>query len=233
MSDIGALVERLIEHGLSIGEASSIIAEAVAAGAASAAYRRSPGAVRQERYRERHKASQSDAPVTPEISEEDRHKASQSVTSNAALSIVNNKKEKRERRATQLPDGWRPGEEQWAFACKALGDEKAQRELRKFSNHAAQNGRTVKNWNAAWNNWIERAVEWAPPPPAASNIAPFERDWEGACKLWKSVGKWTRGHGPDPDSPACQCPREILEKHGIRHEHRTTPTQETTVQSRT
>ena len=82
MSNIGELVERLVDAGLSVGEASTIIAEAVAAGAASAAHRKSPGALRTEKWRDkkRHQASQnvtSDAKPVTSQNVTKRHKASQ------------------------------------------------------------------------------------------------------------------------------------------------------------
>lgn len=50
------------------------------------------------------------------------------------------------------------------------------------------------------------------PSRATIGAAP-PKDWDMAAKLWKSNGKWPKGYGADPDSPACQCPAEILEKH--------------------
>ena len=71
------------------------------------------------------------------------------------------KRERAEKRASQLPTDWRPGEKQWQDAVVTLGSEdRAERELRKFTNHALAKGRTAKNWNAAWNNWVDRALEW-------------------------------------------------------------------------
>ena len=74
MSNIGELVERLVDAGLSVAEASTIIAEAVAAGAASVS-RKSAGALRTQKWREnkRHKASQN-------VTQMKRHRTSQSVT---------------------------------------------------------------------------------------------------------------------------------------------------------
>jgi len=40
--------------------------------------------------------------------------------------------------------------------------------------------------------------------------------WEQIVETYKKVGRWSRDAGPDPESPACRCPRELLEKHGIK-----------------
>jgi hypothetical protein len=167
MSDIGALVERLVAAGLSVAEAGEIIATAFAAGAASSAYRKSPGAVRQEKWRERLKASQS---VSTRRSETGRLKPSQSVSNrlnetlrdDPSLSLSKKEEEskerKRERRGTQLQADWRPGERAWQGAVERLGAHRAEAELGKFKNHAADKGRISKSWDAAWNNWIDRAI---------------------------------------------------------------------------
>jgi hypothetical protein len=34
-------------------------------------------------------------------------------------------------------------------------------------------------------------------------------------KLFAKIGRWSAQFGPDPASPACRCPKHILEKHNI------------------
>jgi hypothetical protein len=41
-------------------------------------------------------------------------------------------------------------------------------------------------------------------------------DWDAILTTYKKTGHWSKFAGNDPESPSCQCPREILEKHGIR-----------------
>jgi hypothetical protein len=43
-----------------------------------------------------------------------------------------------------------------------------------------------------------------------------ENNWDAILETYKTVGRWSRHAGPDPESPACRCPRELLEKHGIK-----------------
>jgi hypothetical protein len=64
---------------------------------------------------------------------------------------------------------------------------------------------------ASWLNsedFLESAVaafdETAPP------------DWDLVLSSYKKFGHWSRSAGPDPDSPACRAPSEMLIKHGIR-----------------
>lgn len=164
-------------------EAAGLVARA-AVEMTGALTKRSAGAIRQQRWRDRNKASQG---VTQEDGEGVTKRnesvmrnadceASQSVSNRNEASQRNGtslskeekkeeievkKRERAEKRASQLPTDWRPGEKQWQDAVVTLGSEdRAERELRKFTNHALAKGRTAKNWNAAWNNWVDRALEW-------------------------------------------------------------------------
>lgn len=72
----------------------------------------------------------------------------------------------RSSRATQIPPDFQPD---WkAAAATGLSRSEAEREFLKFKNHAAQNGRTCVNWQAAWSNWCIKAAEFlGKPPPIA------------------------------------------------------------------
>jgi hypothetical protein len=50
---------------------------------------------------------------------------------------------------------------------------------------------------------------------AALADTPVEIDWNSVASFYKKTGNWSKWAGPDPDSPACSCPPEILLKHGI------------------
>jgi hypothetical protein len=189
VTDIQSLMERLMSYGVPMGEACEILAMACAAGAATAPFRKSVGAQRTAKWREtkRHKASQSvtqSAPDDVSQSVTDRHKPSQ--CDNASLSLERNidskKLEKREsKRATLLPDGWRPDAEAWAATVEQLGEATAENELAKFRDHAAEKGRTAKDWPAAWRNWVRRSVDFnrsrstGPPSAFAKPLTEFQR----------------------------------------------------------
>jgi hypothetical protein len=51
MSDISALITRLVDQGVDPAEAAEVIALAMVAGVATAPYRKSPGALRTEKWR--------------------------------------------------------------------------------------------------------------------------------------------------------------------------------------
>jgi hypothetical protein len=70
--------------------------------------------------------------------------------------------------------------------------------------------------------FIPMAVTWlnqrryndyqAPLPDGTPDKSKF---WDDVLTSYKKYGRWSRWAGPDLDSPACQCPQEMLEKHGL------------------
>jgi hypothetical protein len=222
LADIGALVERLVEHGLSISEASSIIAEAVAAGAATAAYRRSPGALRTEKWRanKRHKTSQCDTQSAMSESVTNRHKASQSVTSdNTPLS--SSKLDLRKRGERLSPD-WSPSDADRAFA-KHLGwsDSQIDNEAGNFRDYWIAKpgaGGCKLDWPATWRKWV-RSSKVKPAGTAATAMpsfsTPADIDWRNVVTFYKKSGIWSKWAGPDPDSAACRAPPELLREFGL------------------
>lgn len=180
MSATGDLIAALVAGGMTTAEAAALVARA-GVEMTGALTRKSTGAMRQQRYRERHKASQrvtrDDDEKRNEASQRvttlRRDEASQTVTKRnesvtrdaASLSIESKKeevkKEKRESaKGAQLSAGWRPDPGSWHDAVAILGSEdRAEYELKKFADHALEKGRVAKDWNAAWRNWAKRAVE--------------------------------------------------------------------------
>ena len=66
------------------------------------------------------------------------------------------------KRASALPPGWQP-DEAIATAIRAeLPDIDLAAEHRKFCDHFTANGKPMKDWNAAWRNWMRRATQFAP-----------------------------------------------------------------------
>lgn len=41
-------------------------------------------------------------------------------------------------------------------------------------------------------------------------------DWDNIVSFYARTRHWSRDAGPDPESPACQAPPEVLRKHGIQ-----------------
>lgn len=114
-------------------------------------------------------------------------------------------------------------------------DEDIDSELRKFVAHYQRIEGRSANWQASWVKWWENwkphkdkqaakqrgnpRVETVMNQRTLTNGAyqPSEREWELGCQLWvKDQSKWSSQLGPDPNSLACRCPVEILQKHGLR-----------------
>jgi hypothetical protein len=51
---------------------------------------------------------------------------------------------------------------------------------------------------------------------ASFAAGPSEIDWDNVLAFYKRTKVWTRDAGPDPDSPACRAPPELLDKYGLR-----------------
>ena len=217
--NIGELVARLVAQGVEMEEASEIIALAVAAGAATYPHRKSSAAIRQKAYRDRKRVTNRNEPVTP-LHEADRNEPvtnhNESVTRYAALSLSNNNKiEKKRERATQLPEGWRPSGAAWQSAVERVGEQRAEIELVKFRNHAADKGRTSKRWDAAWSNWIDKAVDFGATKPRTGPIAVASVDFDAVVKFFARTGVWSRGAGPEPSQLGCQAPPALFAKYGL------------------
>lgn len=228
MTATAQLISALVAGGMDAAEAAALVARA-GVEMTGALTKKSSNAQRQARWRERNKALRNNAAD----SDKSVTKRYESVTNNAddeALRSVTNRnesvtdngpslslskkeeEEKKEREATALRDGWRPDPERWRRDCDAIGAEGAEVELRKFANKAREKGAVSRDWDATWDTWMVRAVAWATKDkPPASSIS-LDRDWNAAANSWKKFGTWPRGYGPDPESAACKCPRELLEK---------------------
>jgi len=104
------VIDRLCDAGMHPADAAVLLAKALAEMAT-----KSPGARRQAAYRERHKASQSDVPLRPTAPSQSVTNRNEVTLCDAPLSKKERKKEEREprarARASQLPEGWHPGEE--------------------------------------------------------------------------------------------------------------------------
>jgi hypothetical protein len=124
-------------------------------------------------------------------------------------------KSSRKKISKALPDGYPLSDRVRAFASSlGLSSAEIPREHAKFCNHAKQTDRRCAEWEPAEETWMIGAAERLGKTPATSgNIAP---DWNVVLELYKRTGHWSRWAGPDPESPACTAPRELLEKYGLR-----------------
>jgi hypothetical protein len=221
---------------MSAPEAAALVARA-AVEMTGALTKKSSGALRQQRYRERNKASQSvtqsaDESVTNRnegVTRDAQLEASQTVTNrnevtlcdSASLSKKEKKESKKRERGSQIADGWKPDDARWAEAIDRLGSvARAEAELRKFTNHALSKGRVCKNWNAAWANWVDRALEWGSgngnsnlrTNPAAGRATAREAEhvatMGGAALRYLQAGK---AAGPSRDLPGGAGSAEVFD----------------------
>jgi len=132
---------------------------------------------------------------------------------NPPLSSLNKEEEKGRKRGARLAGDWVPSEVDRAFA-KDLGwsDNQIDAEAANFRDHwiAKPGADACKlDWPATWRKWI-RGSKIKPVGSSLRIVSPVDRDWKTAAKSWTNFRTWPRGYGPDPDSPSCECPRELL-----------------------
>ena len=66
------------------------------------------------------------------------------------------------KRAHALPDGWEPDPDVVAVIRSEIPSLDLRAEHAKFTDHFRANGKAMKDWNAAWRNWMRRARAFAP-----------------------------------------------------------------------
>jgi hypothetical protein len=127
---------------------------------------------------------------------------------------------------TELPINWTPDDELCDQVKAEFGmtDDDIRSELTEFHRQYG-NGSFSTNWRSSFGTWCKRWKEHrdkqAPPRVQVSNAGPRrpekfdEAEWDKVAAFYAKTGRWIRDSGPDPMSPACKCPRIILERHGI------------------
>ncbi len=204
MTPIAAMVRRMLEKG--VDHEAILIAiegaeEAIAANNSTGIPRNSAEIVAEKRRawdRQRKRNSTGIPPDSTGIAE-------------MPLSKSNLREEKREATEVEFRGNWRPDELDWGDAVAKLGLQIAEAELAKFNQ---LNRRIGAKRAVEWRVWIIRAVDWQaknkpPPAPPASTASGF--DWSAVVRTWMKTGYWSAQVGPDPESPACRCPREIID----------------------
>jgi hypothetical protein len=130
---------------------------------------------------------------------------------------------------TALPADWIPNE-----ACievahdHGMTDADIENEVLRFHALNAQRGTFSHNWAKTWTLWCaefkrraEKEAAKAPPRVEVSKsganaaFVPTEKNWDFTAKMYANTGRWSHQFGPEPTSPACRCPKDILIKYGI------------------
>lgn len=123
-----------------------------------------------------------------------------------------------------LPEDWKPNEQDRQVAHSfGMDDPTIEVEVLRFHALNAQRGTSSQNWNKTWTLWCaefkrRKDKEAATAPPrveVSAGFKPTPEQWDGAAKFYASTSRWSSQLGPDPMSPACRCPKDILTKHGI------------------
>jgi hypothetical protein len=130
---------------------------------------------------------------------------------------------------TALPEDWIPNDACIEVAHNhGMTDAELEGELLRFQALNAQRGTFSQNWNKTWTLWCaefkrRKGKEAGKAPPrveltkADPNFVPTERDWDSAAKIYAQIGRWNVAFGPEPTSPACKCPPDILAKYIANH----------------
>lgn len=121
--------------------------------------------------------------------------------------------------ARPLPEGWKPTEklELWAKEKHPLVDVSVETE--RFKNHAAMAGRTGKDWDAAWRNWIIKADEFRlenlkKQRGGAAIASTGGVNWHERFTEFRKDGFWPTSWGAKPNEPGCIAPKAILQQYG-------------------
>jgi hypothetical protein len=172
-----------------------------------------------------------DKPIVVVVPPEPETAAGTTTTTKVGNDLVRGKAPKRtaDPLGTPLPEDWIPDEACMKVAFDhGMDGAEVESEVPRFHAFNAQRGMFSQNWNKTWTLWCiefkkRKAKEAAKPTPRVevSNNAPHvpsERDWDFAAKMYAASGRWNMVNmGPEPTSPACRCPPDILGKHIVNH----------------
>jgi hypothetical protein len=113
--------------------------------------------------------------------------------------------------------GWKAAEKKYLALVKTGIDPKAIKSaLARFAEEMRKLKRIGTEFVPMPASWLNSedfsesamvALGHAEPPP--------EVDWKNVLSFYKRSGIWSRWAGPDPDSPACRAPPELLREYGF------------------
>lgn len=125
---------------------------------------------------------------------------------------------------TALPETWIPDEACITVAFEhGMGELDIEPEVLRFHALNAQRGTFSQNWSKTWTLWCAEfkrraAKDTAKAPPRVEVSAGYKltlEQWHAAARRWATTQQWSGQLGPDPESPACRCPKDILAAHNI------------------
>lgn len=87
-----------------------------------------------------------------------------------------------DKRATQLPDKWRPSQRDELYAgSKGLTPKGISREVEDFRDYHIGHGSKWVDWSAAWRMWVRRAVDMREARERRENRA--KEVWVGGIRI--------------------------------------------------
>lgn len=130
------------------------------------------------------------------------------------------------KRASQIPDGFPDVEARAAAVAfwrkQGRSDLNANTEAAAFRDNKLQNGKTHKDWKAAWRTWIRNAVKYNKPMngtkvngTGVESVSP-DRWRERLQKFSADPANWSNSWGPKPNEPGCHAPAEVLQQFNER-----------------
>jgi hypothetical protein len=210
---IADLVAKLIANGTPADVAAMVVTEAFALGVAVNSGGIPPDSAAEKRRAYDRDRKRNSTGIPPE---------STGIPKDASISKDLKKDSKRQNRGTRIASEWILSDAERGFAKQeGFSDWEIQREAQKFRDYwtACAGSKGVKlDWSATWRQWIRSGADRsgkAPSPAPTAAAVTAAMDWEKILTSYKKFGHWSKYAGPDPASPACLCPKEMLEKHGI------------------
>lgn len=210
MSDVGAMVDALVEAGCSPGVAARIVAEAFTAGVASAVVRSGGIPVdltaekRREwdRNRKRNKTNSGGIPVE-----------SGGIPQEAPTQDINIKK-KVGTRKHPLPPEWQPNESHFEKAAeKQIPRSAVLSKAEDMRLWAQSSGSTKADWDATFHGFLRRDADKLRERTVAPSATAVPN--ELAVQLFQKSGRWHRDYGPEPGKPGCRVPADVLQRFGL------------------
>jgi hypothetical protein len=157
--------------------------------------------------------------VLPSFNAESEKSAGRTTTKDSKSDVSEGKTSPSGKIGTSLPSDWTPSEQDCVVAADmGMGEIVLQQQVLEFHRHNTSTGTFSPDWSQTWFRWCSRWREKQPPPPrleVSANFKPTEAQWDATAKLCAQTGLWSPQFGPDPLSPACRCPPEILSRYNL------------------
>jgi hypothetical protein len=121
----------------------------------------------------------------------------------------------------RVEEGWKLSAENLDYGRRiGLSEVECAREWVKFYGHHKAKGSEFVDWNAAWQNWARKSMEFLGRTPNDPNsprdgASPREvsfslEQWKRVLVIYASTNNWNASWGPAPGEKGCKVPRELI-----------------------